>query len=164
MFVSFQPKDLCPSFFQMMDVLTAIGYLLLLVIGYKLFFRILRIPKISHLDSHYILITGCDSGFGNATAKRLDSLGCHVIAACFTENGETELRESSSSKLHTVGLDVTSEKNVERAYQEITRKILPAGKGMDLSLKNLAPKEMKNKVCFFIFFFFLGVCFSINIF
>ena len=113
----------------MMDVLTAIGYLLLLVIGYKLFFRILGIPRISNLDSRYILITGCDSGFGNAAAKTLDSLGCHVIAACFTEKGEEELTKLSSKKLQTIHLDVRSEESVDRAFHQISTKILPPGKG-----------------------------------
>ncbi len=124
-FSSFQAK------FKM-DTLTVIGYLILILIGYKLFFRILRIPRISNLDSRYILITGCDSGFGNATAKRLDCLGCHVIAACFTEKGQTELRKCSSSKLHTVLLDVSREDSVNRAYELVTKSILAPGRGMNL--------------------------------
>ncbi len=114
---------------QIMDALTVVGYLTLAFIGYKLFFRILRIPRISNLDSRYILITGCDSGFGNATAKRLDSLGCHVIAACFTKEGQTELESCCSKRLSTLHLDVRSQESIQQAYNRITEKVLPQGLG-----------------------------------
>lgn len=111
-----------------MGLLTAVICLVLAYIGYKLIKKLLKIPQISDLDSRYILITGCDTGFGNATAKRLDALRCHVIAACLTESGETELRKSCSNKLHTIHLDVSNTENVKKAYQEVV-KILPSGKG-----------------------------------
>ena len=40
--------------------------ILIIFILYKIIQRILKIPQISNLDSRYILITGCDTGFGNA--------------------------------------------------------------------------------------------------
>ena len=111
-----------------MEFTTILCYLTLFIIIYKLIFRILKIPQISNLDSRYILITGCDTGFGNAIAKRLDTLRCHVIAACLTESGETELRKSCSNKLHTIHLDVSNTESVKKAYEEVTN-ILPCGKG-----------------------------------
>ncbi|KFM81942.1 11-cis retinol dehydrogenase, partial [Stegodyphus mimosarum] len=35
-----------------------------------------------------IFITGCDSGFGNMLAKRMDGLGYRVFAGCLFPNGE----------------------------------------------------------------------------
>ncbi len=67
-----------------MDVLVALLYLFLLYLVYKCLDYIYRMPYLSNLDSRYILVTGCDSGFGRAAAKKLDSLDCHVIAACLT--------------------------------------------------------------------------------
>ena len=103
-------------------------YVIFIFIGYKIIRRLLKIPQISNLDSQYILITGCDTGFGNAIAKRLDALGCHVIAACLMESGETELRKSCSNKLHTVHMDVSNPESVKKAYDQV-KSMLPHGKG-----------------------------------
>ena len=111
-----------------MDLFAVLFYVLLVFIGYKLIQRILQIPQISNLDSRYILITGCDTGFGNALAKRLDTLGCHVIAACLMESGEAELRKSCSNKLHTIHLNVSKTGSVKKAYDEVTN-LLPHEKG-----------------------------------
>ena len=99
-----------------MEFITALCYFRIVIIIYKFIHKILKIPQISNLDSRYILITGCDTGFGNAIAKRLDALRCHVIAACLTESGETELRKSCSNKLHTIHLDVLNSESVKDAY------------------------------------------------
>ncbi len=113
-----------------MDVLLFAFYVLLGVLGYKMILRLLEIPWISSLDSRYIMITGCDSGFGNATAIKLDSLGCHVIAACFTEKGETELKKSCSNRLQTIHLDVANPNSVQKVFQQV-KAMLPAGKGQN---------------------------------
>ena len=34
-----------------------------------------------------LLITGCDSGFGNALVKKLDSIGMNVFAGCLDKDG-----------------------------------------------------------------------------
>ena len=116
-----------------MELLTTVFfYLALIYIVYKLIQKLLQIPQIGNLNSRYILVTGCDTGFGNAIAKRLDTLGCHVIAACLTESGETELHKSCSNKLHTIHLDVSNTESVKKAYDEVT-KILPAGKGRNIN-------------------------------
>ena len=112
----------------MMECLSTILYALLIYAGYRLIQGILKIPQISNLGSRYILVTGCDTGFGNAIVKRLDALGCHMIATCLTESGETELRKSCSQRLHTIHMDVSNSESVKKGYEEVT-KILPPGKG-----------------------------------
>ncbi len=52
-----------------MDVSEALFYLLLTYIVYKILDYVYRMPALSNLHSRYILITGCDSGFGHAAAK-----------------------------------------------------------------------------------------------
>ena len=42
--------------------------------------RIRRKPMLNELHKRYILVTGCDMGFGRYAVKRLDKMGCHVIA------------------------------------------------------------------------------------
>ena len=45
------------------------------------------------LDKKAVLVTGCDSGFGYALTKRLDSVGCQVFAACMTVAGVDRIGE-----------------------------------------------------------------------
>jgi len=68
----------------------------------------------------WVLITGCDTGFGNQTAKRLDSIGCRVIAGCLTAKGRSALTEDCSSRLIPIILDVTNEDSVQRALQTVS--------------------------------------------
>ena len=76
----------------------------------------------------YVFITGCDTGFGNMLAKRLEALGCHVFAGCLTEAGETELSKSCSSRMQPVSLDVSKPDSVRRAFDIVKQKLVK-GKG-----------------------------------
>uniref|UniRef100_A0A8C2DKQ9 Uncharacterized protein n=1 Tax=Cyprinus carpio TaxID=7962 RepID=A0A8C2DKQ9_CYPCA len=64
------------------------------------------------LNSRQILVTGCDSGFG-----QLDRRGLHVIAACLTEPGASRLRAAASPRLETLLLNVTDSASVESALE-----------------------------------------------
>ncbi|GIY76618.1 hypothetical protein CEXT_282921 [Caerostris extrusa] len=66
-----------------------------------------------------VFITGCDSGFGNATARKLDAKGFHVFAACLFPlgPGAAQLNQETSERLKIVGLDVTSEESVLKALE-----------------------------------------------
>ncbi|XP_072703662.1 retinol dehydrogenase 16-like [Ciconia boyciana] len=70
------------------------------------------VPKLSE---KYVLITGCDSGFGNLLARQLDTRGLRVLAACLTETGAARLRAAASPRLQTVLLDVTSSHSIAAA-------------------------------------------------
>uniref|UniRef100_A0A8C9AII2 Uncharacterized protein n=1 Tax=Prolemur simus TaxID=1328070 RepID=A0A8C9AII2_PROSS len=61
---------------------------------------------VSHLRDKYVLITGCDSGFGNLLARQLDMRGLRVLAACRTEKAAEQLRAQTSDRLETVTLDI----------------------------------------------------------
>ena len=101
------------------------GFILLL----KLVDNFLRLLYLHDFTNKYVFITGCDTGFGNLCAKRLDSLGCHVIASCLTEDGENELKASCSGNLKTIQLDVTKHDSVVKAF-EFVKDILPPHTGM----------------------------------
>src|SRR6218665_1778098 len=92
---------------------------------YKLLDRLIRIPRIGNYSDRYILVTGCDTGFGNLLAKRLDQLGCHVFAGCLTEKGETELKKVSSERLHVISLDVANQESVRKALENVKSKLPP---------------------------------------
>lgn len=71
--------------------------------------------RVPNRDEKYVYITGCDTGFGNLLARHLDQMGYRVIAGCYTEKGEDELKKSASDRLSTVQLDVSDSPSVARA-------------------------------------------------
>ena len=54
-----------------------------------------------NVEGKYVLITGCDSGFGRLTAIALDKMGVCVLATCLTKEGEESLKSVTSDKLKT---------------------------------------------------------------
>ncbi|XP_041328608.1 retinol dehydrogenase 16-like [Pyrgilauda ruficollis] len=67
---------------------------------------------VPRLSEKHVLITGCDSGFGNLLARQLDARGLRVLAACLTDSGAAQLRAATSGRLQTVLLDVTCSKSI----------------------------------------------------
>ena len=82
--------------------------------------RLLPRPKID-IKGKYVLITGCDTGFGRATAIELDSMGAYVLATCLTNEGEQSLKSVTSDKLKTFQMDVTNSKHIKDVYEEIKK-------------------------------------------
>ncbi|XP_074835769.1 retinol dehydrogenase 16-like [Carettochelys insculpta] len=70
---------------------------------------------VENLPEKYVLITGCDSGFGNLLARQLDAQGLRVLAACLTPQGAEQLRKVTSERLQTVILDVTRTDSIAAA-------------------------------------------------
>lgn len=72
-----------------------------------------------------VLITGCDSGFGKATAMHLDSLGFEVFATVMDLNGEgsQELLKTCSSRLTVLQVDITQPQQVQQALMEARNKL-----------------------------------------
>uniref|UniRef100_A0A3P8Z4C9 Uncharacterized protein n=1 Tax=Esox lucius TaxID=8010 RepID=A0A3P8Z4C9_ESOLU len=90
-------------------------YLLGLVIFYYLYRWFREIPRVPDRGNKYVYITGCDSGFGNLLARHLDQRGFSVIASCFTEKGEEDLRKACSDRLTTLHLDVRKNESIDKA-------------------------------------------------
>ncbi|XP_054763384.2 retinol dehydrogenase 16-like [Lytechinus pictus] len=72
----------------------------------------------------YVLITGCDTGFGNELAKQLDLKGVNVIATCLTEKGRRDIEQTSSGRVMTLLLDVTKHESIINAYGRV-KSIIP---------------------------------------
>ncbi|KAM4602884.1 11-beta-hydroxysteroid dehydrogenase type 2 isoform 1-T2 [Polymixia lowei] len=72
-----------------------------------------------------VFITGCDSGFGKATAKRLDALGFKVFATVLDLSGEgaRELRRTCSSHLTLLQVDITKPQQVQQALLDTKAKL-----------------------------------------
>ncbi|KAL2081431.1 hypothetical protein ACEWY4_023284 [Coilia grayii] len=71
----------------------------------------------------YVYITGCDTGFGNLLAKHLDQLEFRVIAGCYTEKGEDELKKVTSYRLTTLRLDVSNADSISKAAASIKARV-----------------------------------------
>ena len=65
---------------------------LLMGIGYVVYDYVKRTPILDQIINRHVLVTGCDSGFGNLLARKLDQIGCPVFAACLTEDGAKKLK------------------------------------------------------------------------
>ncbi|XP_017288311.1 retinol dehydrogenase 7 [Kryptolebias marmoratus] len=102
-------------------------YLLGLVGLFYLFRWVREQPRVSDRTSKYVYVTGCDSGFGNLLARHLDKLGFRVIAGCYTEKGEEELRKSCSGNLTATHLDVTSKESTAKVAAMIRDKVGECG-------------------------------------
>ena len=77
------------------------------------------------IKGKFVLITGCDTGFGRATAIKLDKMGACVLATCLTKEGEQSLKSETSDKLKTFQMDVTNSKQIKDVYEEIKEAISP---------------------------------------
>jgi len=130
--------------------------LLAIYLLYKFVDHIMRLPRVDNNSDRFIFITGCDSGFGNALAKRLDSLGCRVFAGCFTEKGETELKKICSERLQPMPLDVTNRDSIRRAFELVSGKLQSTrnGKGTaappNFRPMSVVAKQLGGSRCHFV--------------
>ncbi|XP_039370506.1 retinol dehydrogenase 16-like [Mauremys reevesii] len=79
--------------------------------------------RVEGLPEKYVLITGCDSGFGNLLAKQLDARGLRVLAACLSQPGAEQLRKATSERLQTVILDVTRSDSIAAASAWVKERV-----------------------------------------
>ena len=93
----------------------------------KLLELYIRSLQLENIRSRYVLITGCDSGFGNLLARNLDRIGVPVFATCLTEQGMTQLHETCSSRLRAFPMDVTNEEDIQKAVQFVHDNMEPGG-------------------------------------
>ncbi|XP_072264023.1 retinol dehydrogenase 7-like [Pyxicephalus adspersus] len=101
---------------------------LLVVLGLLLLYRWYRQSLIlGNVTDKYVLITGCDSGFGNLLARQLDKRGMKVLAACLTDKGAENLKKETSSRLQTVILDISNSQNVISVGQWVSQIVRERG-------------------------------------
>ncbi|XP_054717361.1 D-beta-hydroxybutyrate dehydrogenase, mitochondrial-like [Uloborus diversus] len=102
-------------------------------------------------ENRAVLITGCDSGFGHALAKRLDSIGFHVFASCLFPEGKgaCDLKKLCSKRLQVLELNVKEDESVRKAFEFVKQNlgtsefwalVNNAGiqKGIDVELTSMA--------------------------
>nr|XP_028595309.1 corticosteroid 11-beta-dehydrogenase isozyme 2 [Podarcis muralis] len=84
-----------------------------------------RIPAVGRA----VLITGCDTGFGKVAAHHLDTLGLTVYASVLDlkSPGAEELRQSCSSRLTLLEMDLTKAEDIQRVLQFIKAQTVRTG-------------------------------------
>ena len=75
-----------------------------------------------------IFVTGASTGIGRATALALDKLGYPVFASVRKEKDGDDLRKAACGNLTPILMDVTDDKSIIRAKDEITDAL--GGKGL----------------------------------
>ncbi|XP_067420780.1 short-chain dehydrogenase/reductase family 9C member 7-like isoform X3 [Emydura macquarii macquarii] len=85
-----------------------------------------------------VLITGCDSGFGQLLALRLHRLGFTVFAGCLCPGGEGARRlqreaATCSGRLRVLQLDVTRERDVAAAKEVVLSNLPETGRVVFMS-------------------------------
>ncbi|XP_062893824.1 retinol dehydrogenase 5 [Mobula hypostoma] len=79
--------------------------------------------KIRDVKDKYILITGCDTGFGNLLAKCLDRQGFRVLAGCLTQKGVDSMHRCSSSRLKAILLDVADSISIQKTAEWVQEEV-----------------------------------------
>ncbi|NXD17707.1 RDH7 dehydrogenase, partial [Nothocercus nigrocapillus] len=95
-------------------------YAALLVLAWALGWLLRDRRRLRRLDDKHVLVTGCDSGFGRALARRLAQRGFRVLAACRTAEAAAALQREAAEgpgagHLRTTLLDVTRPESVRQA-------------------------------------------------
>lgn len=83
-----------------------------LLIQYQLYFG--GKEKIT-AKKNVVVITGCDTGFGEATSIRLSQMGFHVISACYSKEGAARLKDIVAL---AVQCDVTKEEDISSLVEQ----------------------------------------------
>ena len=91
-------------------------------------FRLFSKRQVNDFENKFMVITGCDTGFGHETAIRLDKMGVHVLANCLTKEGEQILKSETSERLKTFQMDVANSQQIKDIYEKV-KEILPSGQG-----------------------------------
>ncbi|XP_048211286.1 11-beta-hydroxysteroid dehydrogenase type 2 [Perognathus longimembris pacificus] len=80
--------------------------------------RLARPPRLP-VATRAVLITGCDTGFGKETAKKLDAMGFTVLATVLDLNspGALELRACCSSRLKLLQMDLMKPADIGRVLE-----------------------------------------------
>lgn len=111
-------------------------YAVTFIVIFTVCFWLIRSLKISHrYNDLYILITGCDSGFGRETVYRLDKLGFHIFAGCLTENGVIGVQQSSSVRVYATQVDISKSDQIKN-WLDVVKSHLPANKGTNVLSKD----------------------------
>lgn len=72
-------------------------------------------------DGKAVLITGCDTGFGNMLARSLSQQGFLVYAGCLDSNTEGAMVLKKCRNVRVLQLDVTKDNQIDEALEAVKR-------------------------------------------
>src|SRR5579871_6247920 len=98
-----------------------IGFLIILYTSYRVYQHFFPTPNINP-NGKYVLISGCDSGFGHGLAVELDQQGFNILAGVFVSDNITSLKNQLSSKATVFRLDITKQEDIDAAFELVKAK------------------------------------------
>jgi 11-cis-retinol dehydrogenase len=105
----------------MTSMYVVIGVTLILYVIYRLYQHLFPSPNVDSRGK-YVLISGCDSGFGHALAIDLDKQGFNVLAGVYDTDNEVSLGQRLSSRATVFCLDITRQEQIDAAYEMVKSK------------------------------------------
>ncbi|CAF1335086.1 unnamed protein product [Adineta steineri] len=77
-----------------------------------------------NIDSRgkYVLISGCDTGFGHSLAIELDNLGFNVLAGVYSVDNKETLSTKLSSRATVFKLDITNQEDIDVVFTLVKSK------------------------------------------
>jgi len=126
--VSFLSVLLISSINSIESLLTSIGYyVIVLWLSWQLtkLYRSYYCTEKVDPNRKAVLITGCDTGFGNSLAQELDSKGYTVFATCYDSDckGAQDLVKKCSQRLKVLKMDVTKDEDVNEAVLYVKKQL-----------------------------------------
>jgi len=79
------------------------------------------------LQGKYVLITGCDHGFGYHTSLKMNKKKAFVFSGCLTKAGVAQLQNDNNFKGKAFLMDVTNENDINTAFELIKKKVGDTG-------------------------------------
>ena len=76
------------------------------------------LSRSKNIDSRnkFVLISGCDTGFGHSLAIELDNQGFNVLAGVYNNQNLKTLADKLSSRANVFLLDITSQQDIDTTY------------------------------------------------
>jgi len=105
----------------MATVFVAIGIALIIYVAYRLYKHLFPPPNINP-NGKYVLISGCDTGFGHALAVELDKQGFNVLAGVYNPDNEEHVTSQLSTRATVFCLDITQQVEIDAAYDMVQEK------------------------------------------
>jgi NAD(P)-dependent dehydrogenase (short-subunit alcohol dehydrogenase family) len=94
---------------------------LLVYVIYRAYYYIYPAADI-HPQDKYVLISGCDTGFGHSLAIELDKQGFHVFATVYNTANQASLANQLSPRASVLCLDITQTSQIDAVFQVVSEK------------------------------------------
>ncbi|KAI1299974.1 D-beta-hydroxybutyrate dehydrogenase, mitochondrial [Halotydeus destructor] len=92
-------------------------------------------PKIDP-KGQSVLVTGCDTGFGNMAAKSLALKGFHVFACCLFPDREGGQELATIKNITVLSLDVTKPDSIRESFKTVKSSLEQSGNSLRALVNN----------------------------